>query len=287
MSKNEKKDINIDDFIMSEPLEFDFHEPTPEELEQRKKERAIELEKKGFLPENEGYNETKSSPQEEVEKNPTQYIIQECLPACQELWSKNIYTFMVSDHLNEGICWIEIFTDSLSEENKDIYLKLSDAEAVKFSYHYGTVNFGVRCVGKEGQRRLLELAQKFQMQDVPKNQAYITLQDFLMGYCNCYEEYPNPNYKPMLDPLEMGINLEETKDYIEKYIRWQRSIESQQTLRRFAPEKVTKSITELANEHGMIFEDDRIYLSPFHYQKHKNYVNYVNTQEMNDNIKRH
>lgn len=76
-----------------------------------------------------------SSPQEEVEKNPTQYIIQECLPACQELWKKNIYTFMVSDHLNEGTCWIEIIVDSLSEENKDIYFGLSDDEAVKFSYH--------------------------------------------------------------------------------------------------------------------------------------------------------
>lgn len=290
MSNNEKKDINIDDFIIDEPFEFDFHLPTPEEIEQRKKERAVELEKKGFLPENEGYNETMSSPQEEVEKNPTQYIIQECLPACQELWKKNIYTFMVSDHLNEGICWIEIIAESLSEENKDIYLGLSDDEVVKFSYHKGTVNFGVHCVGKEGQRRLLELAQKFQMQDVPKDQAYITPQVFLMKYCNCYEEYQNPNYKPMLAPWEVGIDLKEIADYMEKYEQWQESIECHQVLRKFAPEKATKSITELAKEHGMIFEDDRVYLSPFHYQKHKNYVNYVNninTQELNDSIKRY
>lgn len=104
MSDNKKRKINIKDFINDKPCEFDFHTPTPEEIEQRKKEKAIELEKKGFLPENEGYSETTSSPQEEVEKNPTQYIIQECLPACLELWRKNIYTFMVSDHLNEGIC---------------------------------------------------------------------------------------------------------------------------------------------------------------------------------------
>jgi len=285
MNKSEKKDISIDESIIGEPLEFAFHEPTPEEIEQRKKERAIELEKKGFLPENEGYNETMSSPQEEVEKNPTQYIIQECLPACQELWKKNIYTFMVSDHLNEGICWIEIIAESLSEENKDIYLGLSDDEAIKFSYHKGTINFGVPCVGKEGQKRLLELAQKFQMQDVPKNQAYITTQDFLMDYCNCYEEYPNPNYKPMLAPWEAGIGLKEMADYMKRYEQWQESAESQQSLRKFAPEKATKSITELADERGMIFEDNRVYLSPFHYHKHKNYVDYVNNMSVQETSK--
>lgn len=26
----------------------------------------------------------------------------------------------------------------------------------------------------------------------------------------------------------------------------------------------------------MIFEDDRVYLSEFHYKKHQNYLNYIN-----------
>lgn len=266
---------------------FDCQEPTREEIEQRKKERASELERKGFLPENEGYDETMSSPQEEVEKNPTRYIIQECLPACQELWRKNIYTFMVSDHLNEGICWIEIIADSLSEENKDIYFGLSDEETVKFSYHKGTINFGVRCVGKVGQQRLLELAQKFQMQDVPKDQAYISPQDFLMRYCNCYEEYPNPNYKPMMAPWETDIGPEKIVDYMEEYEKWQESDESCPTLRKFAPEKASKSIIELASEQGMIIEDGRVYLSLFHYNKHMNYVNSMNRQKLNDDIKKY
>lgn len=284
---NKKDNIDLSKFIMGgDALEFDFREPTQEELERRKEERAIELEKKGFLPENEGYSETMSSPQEEVEKNPTQYIIQECLPACQELWKKNIYTFMVSDHLNEGICWIEIIADSLSEENKDIYFGLSDDEAVKFSYHKGTINFGVRCVGKVGQQRLLELAQKFQMQDVPKNQAYISPQDFFMRYCNCYEEYPNPNYKSMVAPWETNIGLDKIADYMEEYEKWQESDESHPTLRKFAPEKAEKPIAELVNEQGMILEDDRVYLSLFHYNKHINYVNNMNRQDFSDSIKR-
>lgn len=282
MSVNEKEEFNLSDVIVDKPFRLDFHDPTPEEIEQRKKERAIELEKKGFLPENDGYCETMSSPQEEVEKNPEQYIIQECLPACKELWGKNIYTFMVSDHLNAGMCWIEIIADSLSEENKDIYSGLSGDDVIKFSYHNGTVNFGVRCVGKEGQRRLLELSQKFQMQDVPLNQAYISPQDFLMEYCNCYEEYPNPNYKPMVAPWEAGIQIEKMADYMEKYEQWQESAESQQLLRKFAPEKATKGIEELTNEHGMVFEDGRVYISPFHYNKHLNYVNSMNRPEVSD-----
>lgn len=257
--------------------------PSTEELEESKRNRAIELEKKGFLPENEGYAETMTSPQEEVEKNPQQYIIQECLPACQELWSKNIYTFMVSDHLNEGMCWIEVVEDSLSEENKKIYLELSDEDTIKFSYHDGTINFGVRFVGEYGQRRLLELAQKFQMQDVPLGQAYITIKDFLMNYCNCYYEYPNPNYKPMLAPWEATIEDGKMADYREKYKKWQESEESQETILKFAPEKVSKPISELVNEYGMVFADDRVYLSSFHYNKHINYINSLNRQ---DSIKR-
>lgn len=80
-----------DEFEFEELGEVDFwHDPTPEEIEQRKKEWAIELERKGFLPENEGYSETMSSPQEAVENNPKRFIIEECIPACQELWKKNI-----------------------------------------------------------------------------------------------------------------------------------------------------------------------------------------------------
>ena len=125
-------------------------------------------------------------------KNPRKYIIEECIPACKELWSKNIYTFMVSDHLNDGECWIELDADALSDDNKSIYLDLDSNEVKKFSYHRGAINFGVRCVGKEAQEKLLEIAQKFEMQDVQEKLGYISIEKFLMDYCDCYEEYENP-----------------------------------------------------------------------------------------------
>lgn len=274
-----------DEFEFEELGEVDFwHDPTPEEIEQRKKEWAIELERKGFLPENEGYSETMSSPQEAVENNPKRFIIEECIPACQELWKKNIYTFMVSDHLNEGICWIEIKVDSLSDENKCIYLGLPGDETVKFSYHPGAVNFGVNCVGKAGQAKLLELAKKFQMQDVPKDQAYISPEDFLMTYCGCWEEYENPNYRPMKMPWEVGLQLDDLADYIIEYDQWEASPESHKVLKKYAPEKATKPISELVADHGMILEDGRVYLSLFHYKKHQNYLKHVNGRNSDEEI---
>ena len=266
-----------------------YRELTPEEIEHNKQENANELENKGFLPKNEELSETMSSPQEVVESNPRKFIIEECIPACQELWSKNIYTFMASDHLNEGVCWIEIVFDSLSDENKDIYMNLTGDNLTKFIYHKGCVNFGVNHVGIEGQQELLELAKKFRMQDVPKNQAWISEEEFLMNYCGCYDEYDNPNYKPMLPPWEANIEADKFIDYMEEYDRWELSEESHQKLKRFAPYKANKTLLEYANEHGMVYEEGRVYLSQFHYQKHNNFLHYMNNtneQEETHHIKK-
>ena len=86
------KFINNHDFII-------------EEIEAEKERYREEILSKGFLPINDELDETMSSSMEDVEKNPRRFIIEECIPACEELWNKNIYTFMVSDHLNEGQCW--------------------------------------------------------------------------------------------------------------------------------------------------------------------------------------
>ena len=194
--------MNLDEEILEELEKFNIP-LSEEEIKKRKEESAKELEKKGFLPQNDELNETQASPQEEVEKNPKKFIIEECIPACQELWNKNIYTFMVSDHLNENQCWIEIDGDCLSEENMKILQELN--APIKFSYHKGCYNFGVDKVGLEGQKELLELAKQFKMQDVAKDYAYITKEKFLMDYCDCYDKIPNPNYREMQEPWTVSL----------------------------------------------------------------------------------
>ena len=206
---------------------------SPEEIERNRQERAKELERKGFLPENPELNETMTSPQEIVEKTPRRFIIEECIPACLELWPKNIYTFMVSDHLNEGQCWIEIILDSLSEENKNILKNFTGDDVILSSYHSGCVSFGVTYVGDLGKQKLLELAEQFKMQDVPKGQAWITEEEFLMNYCGCYEEYDNPSYRLMLPQLEVDLEIDELLEYVEKYDQWKLSEESHQKIKKF------------------------------------------------------
>ena len=263
------------DTFESEDLPFDFHEPTPEEIEARNKKYQEEVAAKGFLPVNNEYDETMSSPQEMVEKNPRRFIIEECIPACQALWRKNIYTFMVSDHLNEGVCWIEVIYDTLSDENKEIFQQLSGDDIIKFSYHNGTVNFGVNMVGEKAQKRLLEIAKMFRMQDVPEKLAYLSEEDFLLNHCGCYDEVNNPDYYEMLAPWERDLPMDELITELDKYDEWKDSIHSQKTIRIFNPNKTTRPVAELAKEHGFIYEDGRIYLGDFHYYKHHNYINYL------------
>lgn len=275
---NKEDDFEISDDVLKILNEMD-REATPEEIKRNKEKRAKELESKGFLPENYEFSGTMSSPQEAVEANPRQFIIEECLPACEELWSKNIYTFMVSDHLNEGVCWIEIIADGLSDENKDIFANLSGDDVVKFSYHKGSINFGVNCVGSKGQARLLELAKQFQMQDVPEHQAYISMEKFLMNYCGCYDEIPNPNYSEMQPFWEMNLPQNQLVDYMDKYYEWKDSPDSKETLKQFNPNKLTRPVNEIAAEEGMIIDGDRVYLSEFHYKKHEKYLKYMQEQE--------
>lgn len=226
-----------------------------------------------FLPINEEYNEVPSVTQEVVEEEPKRFIIEECLPACFELWRKNIYTFMVSDHLNPGECWIEVIKDALSEENQEVYMTLGD-DVEKFSYHRGSLNFGVNCVGLEAQERLLEIAKKFKMQDVPKDQAYITIEKFLMDYCGCYDQVENPNYRFMEEPWDVVLESDKLIEYMHEYDKWQASDESKKTIRKYNPDKARKPLDVLLKDNNMILDGDRVYISPFHYQKHMNYVEY-------------
>ncbi len=226
-------------------------------------------------------NIQETSPQEVVEKKPEKYIIEECLPACKELWKKNIYTFMTSNHNDTEGCWIEIITENLSEENINIFMQLEDDNIIKRSDKEGTIKFISREKGKKGQNILLEAAKQFKMQDVPFYQAYITPQSFLMNHCYCYDIIPNPNYKKMKEPWEKNLPLNELDDYVLKYEKWKSSPNSKKHIRVFNPDKAIKPIEELAKEQGRIYskEEGRIYLSKFHYKKHLEYEKYLNNSQ--------
>lgn len=256
---------------------------TAEEIESKREAHRKEILSKGFLPLNDEFNETMTSSMDFVEKDPKRFIIEECIPACEELWKKNIYTFMVSDHLNEGVCWIEIFFDNLSDENKEIFSQLEGDDVIKFSYHKGCINFGVNCVGLEGQSRLLELAKQFKMQDVPYKAAYITLPEYLIE-CGCCDEIENPDYQPMTDPMELDLPFEKLFDYMDEYEEWKMSDKSIRFHKVFNPEKVCEPIEQYFDGTEYVHDGDRVYLNDYHYQKH---INYVNALDDSQELKQH
>lgn len=237
-----------------------------------KEERNREILSEGFLPVNDEYAPARHCSMEVVEKTPRKFIIEECIPACKKLWNKNIYTFMVSDHRDSGCCWIEVDIDNLSDENKVILMQLEGEGVFKFENHEGKIAFGVEGVGTQAQTRLLELAQQFQMQDVPYGEAYITLSEYLIR-CGCYDEVENSNYVSMVEPWNTNLSGEQLGNYMVEYSEWKNSDRSKPTVKVFNTSKITKTLEEYFNENDAIYDGDRVYLSDYHYRKHMNYVN--------------
>lgn len=123
---------------------------------------------------------------EEVMKNPEEYIIPACLPACKRFWDKNIETFMVSN-LDDASLYVMV--DGLSFENMKIFQDLMEVDP---RYFYSTTRgvYGIRVPGTSFKDRdMLEvLTGPFQLQDVSSNR-YQTSQEFLDSYRRTGGEY--------------------------------------------------------------------------------------------------
>ena len=245
---------------------------TDEEIEKVELEEAEKLRNDGFLPKNPEYYGTMTSPMVEVENFPKEYVIEECIPACKVLWSKNIYTFMTSDFYDKGVCWIEIKEKDLSAKNRKIYDSMTGPDVYKFVKHPGAICFGVTKVGRAGQRRLTELAENFVMQDVPQGEAYKPIEEFLIDNCGCYDEIPNPIYKYMAPLDEVKIDLEKLREYVKEYDRWTKSKESQRTIKTLNTKKLAKNLQDYLRQYNFILEDKKIYFGTYHYNKHLNYL---------------
>ena len=180
---------------------------------------------------------------------------------------------MVSDYADVNVCWIEIKNDALSEENMAIYESLDDENIIKFNYHMNCVCFGVNGVGKKAQELLLMVANNFVMQDVPEKYAYVSEEQFLIDYCDCFDTVPNPDYKPMVTPYKTGLTGEKLLNYMHEYSLWQMSIDSHEFIKALNQYKVKYPTDQYAKKKRMILDGTKVYLSDFHYQKHLNYSN--------------
>ncbi len=100
---------------------------------------------------------------EDVIKNPGEYIIPQCLPACKILWDKNIETFMVSNN-DDDYLYVLLF--NVSNENKKLLGELIKTDSRYFFDQFrGTYGFRVNGIDENSKKELAILAGKLQVQD--------------------------------------------------------------------------------------------------------------------------
>lgn len=201
--------------------------------------------------------------QQMVEENPEQYVIRECLKACQILWDKNIYTFMCSDPMDTN-AWIELKIDGLSLENKLILEEIKKDYRYLLGYHSGCINIYASGMGRKASLALIAMAERFKDQDVPLNEATISKENLLME-CGCYREVANPDY---FSPEQYFKALSEGE--IPNYT----TLDFNEKIRVFDETKVKQPLENYIDEYGAIYDSESglIYQNNFHYQKHLNYL---------------
>ena len=76
-----------------------------------------------------------------------------------------------------------------------------------------------------------------------------------------------------------GRLVKKHKKRIIAYDEYLASNQSKKTIKVFDSTKVTKPLEDYLSETGAIYEDGRVYLSDYHYQKHQNYVKSLTTSQ--------
>lgn len=214
------------------------------------------------LANNKQYEGASRVSQEDVEAEPRRWIIEECVPACQILWDKNIYTFMCSDGLDID-AWIELELECLSPENKGI-LEQIKCEYDCYQYHEGCINIPVKGKGKSAQEELINIANRFVMQDVPSKYSTCSMESVYIKN-GCYKVIDNPDYVPIEEQL---ANM--------TFENWKLDIQ-EPTMTVFDSSKITRSDEEYIEAIGAIKDTDTgvIYRSQFHYNKHLKYLEFL------------
>lgn len=216
-------------------------------------------------------------PVEEVEKNIDEYIIPELQPALKALLEKNIFTFMCSNQDDKNIAYIIL--DDLTEVNEALFQAYRQEKPENFLFDgYRQANrIQIKDTStlnkQEISDKFLELVKGFILQDVPKK-FYLEKEDYLVK-CGCFNEIDNPKYKKV-GTMPTKNAAESPRQYLKRLDEWTISLSIPKTIKVFDETKVKKSLDEYVQENGdedkFDKENERVYISPYFLQKHKNYV---------------
>ncbi len=175
---------------------------------------------------------------ETVMANPSEYIIPACLPACRELWDKNIETFMVSNFEDNHLY---VLLTNVSNENKAIFSQLQKQDPrFIFDGYRNAIGIAVNGTDESAMSELKALTEVFRIQDTLRFQ---TAEDFLEAY-----KYTDG---------KMTIEADGT-------IRREKNPNLENTTLQEALEKTGKS-------HLYVAEEGRVYESTTYLRWHKRY----------------
>lgn len=206
-----------------------------------------------------------------VASNIDEFIIPENQKACLLLWSKNIFTIMCNNYDNNE-SWITIA--GLDEHNQEIFNEMAKKDP-RFGSTWGGKGFRVPVVpgkGKDAYSAFKPLIEMFSMQDVQK-EGYLTQEEFLTYYTDCFKMVHNPDYVDMKEPkAEDYVDL---KDYLRAYDEFCEKAFQPREIRVFDESKMTKTFDEYLNESefkGLYDPDNnRLYYNKFYYDAHMRY----------------
>lgn len=186
-----------------------------------------------------------------VISNPSEYIIPECLPACEVLWSKNIETFMVSNNEDNNLY---ILLSNLSEANESFFKKMMSSDSRFIFSNYRKV-YGIAVNGKDESaiKELIALANMLHLQDTKR---FKTGEEYLAEFKTQGGEYEIDEYGHII----MRENPKLTNTTLEEALK------------------------QDGKEHLYVKEENRVYDSEMYLNWHKRYLqildDYANRLEM-------
>lgn len=180
-----------------------------------------------------------------IAKGPENYIAPECIKACENLWSKNIYVLASVNIKGE----MYLILDKLSPENMEIFKSKYRKKPENYCTNLGKEKYiAIKTLSsnnKEISEQLEELVSDFRLQDIQR--GYFTEKTFLMNVCNCekvegLKEYKNEN-------VQIVFDIEKMERSFKEYLK------------------------DTGYENYYVPKEHRIYLNDYYYQAHQNYMN--------------
>ena len=213
-----------------------------------------------------------------VMANINEYVIPENQRAVQYLWSKNILTVQNNNYDNRD-SWINI--GELSEENAKIFWGLANdlifnqPTDIKIGYVGNGKGFRVPIVPQKGRdtysafRPLIDM---LGMQDVQKD-GYMTVDEFLKEYTDCFQIIRNPDYNPTVNPRYLGIT--DPHEFARAYERYVESVSGLRYLKIADESKMVKPLEEYLKDAGLLSfydpDEGKIFYNQMLYDGHMRY----------------